>query len=177
MQICADQTIVSMVTQSPQTFSWRPCVKNLTHSKDLSDQQLLKLYFCRQIGRDGGSAASECPGQHIPEWPGLREPPDVALGPPHGNKVLSPPTPTSDFGPEVNSIKREKCMRQTCWNQGNQYMKKSCAPSYRLGLRLDNRQAAQVAVQASGVTLPSPPITTQAMPPKQPGTPKPHTQM
>lgn len=68
-------------------------------------------------------------------------------------------------------------MRQACWSQGNQYMKKSRAPSYRLGLRLDNRQAALVAVQVSGVTLLSPPITTQAMSPKQPGTPKPHTQM
>lgn len=68
-------------------------------------------------------------------------------------------------------------MRQACWNQGNQYMKKSRVPSYCLGLQLDKRQASIVAVQASGVTLLSPPITTQAMPPKQSGTPKPHTQM
>lgn len=72
--------------------------------------------------------------------------------------------------------REEECMRQACWNQGNQYIKKARAPSPHLGLRLDNRQA-ELVLQAPRVTLLPPPITTQAMAPKQLGTSKHHTQV
>ena len=106
-----------------------------------SDQQLLKLYFCRQMRTEGGSPAANALS-YVAQGGGwgqsflVRHPPQL-WDPTTKTKYPGLSTPTNDFRPEVHSVKMGKRTKQAGRNQGNQYTKRMHPLSSQLDFQLD----------------------------------------